>query len=184
MACTHGLYNQLLQFVAQYVMMPTHLWPLIADNPCSLFKRPPPTMGTCAENTRNCQECAKRPIVMQLRGFGFFEEQPARVRYRFLKSPNGFMEQFDKQLLLEDVSTGSILSVKTEMTAKRPPFHTQTDAMRAFHLEANVHVADVFRLWLNDSGWHQACHLPAFQACIPRDRSCQDPACGSGLGRY
>lgn len=128
----------------------------------------PPVDLNCACALIRVPHISEMLFALQLRGFGFFEEQPARVRYRFLKSPNGFMKQFDGQFRLEDVSTGATVSVKTVMPTKKPPFQTQTDAMRGFHLEADVPVADVFRLWLDNSSWHQACHLPAFQACSPK----------------
>ena len=91
--------------------------------------------------------------------FGQFHEVPARVRYRFMKSPHGLMQQFRSSFFLQNVRTGATYAARVINTARRPPFHTDMAAMRAFHIDAEVPLADTYVLRLNDTRWHQACFI-------------------------
>ena len=92
-----------------------------------------------------------------------FDQQPAAVRYRYLKSPSGFVQQFNASLILEDQSSGDLFPVTVVPPTVAPPFHVRVEAMRSFHIEAIVPAAAAYWLKLKESTWDQACSLVASQ---------------------
>ena len=118
---------------------------------------------------------ARNDSHASVRCAGQFTDLPCGVRYRFLKSPSGFVQQLQAGFALRNVASGLATSMQLVKTDKVPPFHTQVEAMRAFHLQAEVSLGESYTIKLEDQGWPQGCQVSAILVCTLNFSICAAP---------
>jgi hypothetical protein len=96
-----------------------------------------------------------------IRSFGQFLDIPNRVKYRFLKAQPGFMSQFKSTFVLYNPASGEVHIPRFVSSTRRAPHQANIAEMRTFHLDAEVPVADMYFLKVDDERWPQACSIVA-----------------------